>query len=60
MTSRKLNLHLNDIDTILNLYYRDKISSTQISKNMKISMNKVKNVIKKYSTPYLNKFPNLK
>jgi hypothetical protein len=58
--SRKLNLNINEIDSILNTYYRDKVSSTQISKIMKISPSKVKNVIKDYSTIYLNKHPEYK
>ena len=57
---RKLNLNIDEIDKILNSYYRDKVSSTQISKIMKISSAKVKNVITNYSTAYLNKFPQFK
>jgi hypothetical protein len=61
MTSkRKLNLNLNEIDTILNAIYKNKISPTQISKNMKISPSKVKSVIKDYSEVFLNKFPQYK
>lgn len=58
--TRKLNLNISEIDSILNGYYKDKISSTQISKILKISPSKVKNVIKNYSTIYLNKYPEYK
>lgn len=58
--SRTLNLNLSEIDIILNGYYRDKISSTQLSKTLKISPSKIKNVIKNYTTAFLNKFPEYK
>ena len=59
-SKRKLNLNINEIDMILNAYYKDKISSTMISKNMKIGLSKVKQVIKSYSTVFLNKYPEYK
>lgn len=59
-SKRKLDLNIHEIDTILNAYYTQKISSTQISKNMKINISKVKNVIANYSETYLNRFPQYK
>lgn len=59
-SKRKLNLNINEIDMILNAYYKDKISSTMISKNMKIGLSKVKQVITNYSDVYLNKYPEYK
>jgi len=59
-SKRKLNLNINEIDMILNAYYKDKISSTMISKNMKIGLSKVKQVITNYSNVYLNKYPEYK
>jgi len=59
-SKRKLNLNINEIDVILNTYYNDKISVTQIGKNMKIASSKVKSVISDYSGAYLNKFPQYK
>jgi len=57
---RKLNLNINEIDMILNSYYKDKISITQMSKNIKLSSSKIKNVIKDYSDAFLTKFPQYK
>ena len=59
-STRKLNLNIDEIDLILNGYYAQKISSSQIARNMKISIQKVKNVIKDYSAIYLNKYPQYK
>lgn len=57
---RKLNLNINEIDMVLNSYYKDKVSITQMSKNMKLSSSKIKNVIKNYSDTFLTKFPQYK
>ena len=60
MSKRKLNLSIHEIDLILNAYFKDKVSITQINKNIKVSTDKIKEVIKTYSIPFLSKYPQYK
>ena len=58
--SKKINLNLSEIDTILELFYKDKISITKINKTKKISPSTIKKVIQLYSEIYLEKNPTLR
>lgn len=60
MSNNKKNFSINEIETILELFYKKKLSITRISKDYKFSATKVKSIINKYSSVYIEKYPEYK
>lgn len=60
MSQQQPQLSLNLITAVLDMYYKERKSMTKISKTNKISPTVIKNIIAKYSSAYLKKYPQFK
>jgi len=56
----KINYSINEIENVLELYYKFNNNISKINKETKISVVKIKKIIKIYGTIYEEKYPQYK